>query len=74
MEKIEEFAYMIHRQMKRKKIENLEMGNLLGLSKDTFCAKMNLRRKFYLEEIIKICDYLGLEITIKRKDENHDKT
>ncbi len=74
MEKNEEIIYIIRKMMRSNKKNHRKMGELLGITRETFCNKMNLHYPFTLEEIIKICDYLGLEITIKRKDENHDKT
>ncbi len=67
MSDFEKIIYLIRREMKRKKVTCSQIGDVIGLGRDTVCHKLNGHRKFYLEEIIKICDYLGLEITISEK-------
>lgn len=72
MSTYEKLIYIIRKEMKAQKVNSSHIGNLLGLGRETVCHKLNMHRKFYLEEIIKICDSLGLEITITKKGQSNE--
>lgn len=72
METQEYVIYTIKKAMKEKKVTHSDLGNLLSLRRDTVNKKLNGFGKLYFEEIIKICDYLGLEITITKKGQSNE--
>ncbi|MBE6598729.1 MAG: hypothetical protein E7638_04740 [Ruminococcaceae bacterium] len=67
MSEYEKIIYAIRKAMKAKKVKCADIGALLGLGREMVNQKLNGHRKFYFWEIIEICEYLGLELTISEK-------
>ena len=54
---------------KEKKITQLEMAQVLGISKQNFSNKVQ-RNTFSPDELVKIADMLGMELAFVDKDGN----
>lgn len=51
-----------------KKITQVELANVLGISKQGFTNKMT-RDSFFIDDVVKIADYLGMQVVLKGENE-----
>ncbi len=70
MNQYEMIIYAIRKTMREKKINCIQLGKLLGLRRETVSQKLNGYKRLYFWEIIEICEYLGLELSVTKKEEN----
>lgn len=67
MDKMDEIIWLIRREMRRKKIHTAEIAEVIGTSRDTVRNKLNGKSRFYADEIIRICEYLGIDIRFREE-------
>jgi len=70
---IEIFANVIRKIQKDsedegKKVTQVELANVLGISKQGFTNKMT-RDSFFIDDVVKIADYLGMKVVLKGSNE-----
>lgn len=51
-----------------KKLTQNDLAKVLGISKQGFTNKMT-RDSFFIEDVVKIADYLGMEVILKGENE-----
>ena len=51
-----------------KKVTQVELANVLGISKQGFTNKMT-RDSFFIDDVVKIADYLGMQVVLKGSNE-----
>lgn len=49
--------------MRRKRVTQLELADAIGLSRSSISIKFS-KNRFTAKEIFRICDYLGLTVTV----------
>lgn len=70
---IEIFANIIRKILKDcedegKKVTQVELANAIGISKQGFTNKMT-RDSFFIDDVVKIADYLGMQVVLKGSNE-----
>lgn len=53
-------------ERKRRKATQQDAAKAIGCSTNTYCAKENNEAKFDVEEVVKLCEFLGIESKEKR--------
>ena len=53
-------------ERKRKKATQADAAKAIGCSVNTYCAKENNEAKFDIDEVVKLCDFLGIEDKSRR--------
>lgn len=51
-----------------KKVTQVELANVLGISRQAFTNKMT-RDSFFIDDVVKIADYLGMQVVLKGESE-----
>ncbi len=65
MDKMDEIIWMIRKEMRRKKVHSTEIADVIGTSRDTVSHKLNGDNRMYIDEMFKICDYLGIDVKFR---------
>ena len=68
MNQYETIIYEIRKTMREKKINCIQLGELLGVRRETVSQKLNGYKRLYFWELVEICDYLGLELSVNKKE------
>ena len=72
-EVIKIFASLIRKILKdcednERKVTQVELAKALGISKQGFTNKMT-RDSFFIDDVVKIADYLGMQVVLKGENE-----
>ena len=51
-----------------KKVTQVELANVLGISRQAFTNKMT-RDSFFIDDVVKIANYLGMQVILKGSNE-----
>ncbi len=51
-----------------KKVTQVDLANVLGISKQGFTNKMT-RDSFFIDDVVKIANYLGMQVILKGSNE-----
>lgn len=51
-----------------KKVTQVELANVLGISRQAFTNKLT-RDSFFIDDVVKIANYLGMQVVLKGKSE-----
>lgn len=51
-----------------KKVTQVELANVLGISKQGFTNKLT-RDSFFIDDVVKIANYLGMQVVLKGENE-----